>query len=138
MTVRLNPYVNFDGNAREAMAFYQSVLGGELTISTFGEFGMSEDPADQDKVMHSHLVTPDGLDLMCSDAPSHMEVEGHSGFSVSLSGDEEDKLRGYFEGLSEGGTVVMPFGKAPWGAVFGMFTDKFGVDWLVNSGEESA
>ena len=132
MTVRLNPYLNFEDSAREAMTFYQSVLGGELTVSTFGDFHASEDPTEQDKVMHSQLETPDGFVLMAADTPNAMEPRPQSGVSVSLSGDDEAKLRGYWDGLSEGGTVVMPFEKAPWGDTFGMCTDQFGINWLVN------
>jgi PhnB protein len=133
MTVRLNPYLNFRDTTREAMTFYHSLLGGELTVSTFGDFHASEDPAEQDKVMHAQLETPGGLTLMAADTPNSMEYKGQAGVSVSLSGDDEDTLRGYWEGLSAGGTVVMPFGKAPWGDTFGMCVDKFGTSWLVNA-----
>ena len=137
MTVRLNPYLTFRDTAREAMTFYQSVLGGELTISTFADFQASEDPAEQDKVMHSHLETPDGLMLMGADTPNGREYEPQAGFAVSLSGDDEGRLRGYWEQLSEGGTVLMPFEKAPWGDVFGMCVDRFGTSWMVNLATES-
>ena len=138
MTVRLTPYLGFRDNAREAMTFYQSVFGGELTISTFGEFQASEDPAEQDKVMHSQLETPDGLVLMGADTPNAMEYRPQAGISVSLSGDDEPKLRGYWERLSVGGTVMVPFEKAPWGAIFGMCLDRFGTTWLVNVAPEPA
>jgi PhnB protein len=134
MTVALNPYLSFQDNAREAMTFYQSVLGGELTVSTFGESHASDDPAEQDKVMHSQLETPDGLLLMGADTPNAMEFHPQTGVAVSLSGDDEERLRGYWERLSEGGTVVMPFEKAPWGAIFGMCVDRFGTSWMVNAG----
>src|SRR5262245_48683126 len=125
MTLRLNPYLRFRDDARDAMTFYQSVLGGELAISTFGEFGASEDPAGEDKVMHAQLETPDGLVLMASDTPPPMEYSPQAGVSVSLSGDDEAVLRGYWERLSEGGTVFVPFAQAPWGATFGMCVDRF-------------
>src|SRR6185436_10154431 len=105
MTVRLNPYLNFEDSAREAMTFYQSVLGGELTVSTFGEFHASEDPTEQDKVMHAQLETEDGFVLMAADTPNAMEHQPQAGVSVSLSGDGEAKLRGYWDGLSAGATV---------------------------------
>ena len=133
MNVRLNPYLSFRDNAREAMTFYRSVLGGELTISTFGDFHASEDPAEQDKVMHSQLETPDGLVLMGADTPNGMEYRPQAGVSVSLSGDDEPRLRGIWERLSESGTVTMPFEKAPWGDTFGMCVDRFGTSWLVNA-----
>jgi len=134
MAVRLNPYLNFRDDARDAMTFYQSVLGGELTISTFGEFHASEDPAEQDKVMHAQLETPDGLVLMASDTPQAMEFRPQAGVAVSLSGDDEATLRAYWKRLSEDGTVVMPFEQAPWGATFGMCVDRFGTSWMVNAG----
>jgi len=133
MTVRLNPHLSFKDSARDAMTFYQSVLGGELTIATFGEYHASEDPAAQDKVMHAQLETPDGLVLMAADTPAVMEYQPQAGVSVSLSGDDEAKLRGYWEGLSADGTVVMPFEKAPWGDTFGMCVDRFGTNWMINA-----
>jgi PhnB protein len=133
MAVRLNPYLNFRDNAREAMTFYQSVLGGDLTVSTYADFHASADPGEQDKVMHAQLETPDGLVLMAADTPSAMEYRPQAGVSVSLSGDDEARLRGYWERLSEGGTVMMPFDQAPWGATFGMCVDRFGTSWMVNA-----
>ena len=136
MTVRLNPYLGFRDNAREAMTFYQSVFGGELDVSTFADHA-SADPTEQHKIMHSQLETPDGLVLMAADTPAGMEYRPHAGVSVSLSGDDEPRLRGYWERLSEGGTVMMPFEKAPWGATFGMCVDRFGTNWMVNAAAES-
>jgi PhnB protein len=133
MTVRLNPYLGFRDNAREAMTFYKSVFGGELTISTFGDLRASDDPDEQDKVMHSQLEAPDGLVLMGADTPNKMEYRPQAGVSVSLSGDDETRLRGYWERLSERGTVTVPFEKAPWGDTFGMCVDQFGTSWMVNA-----
>ena len=132
MTVRLNPYLSFQDNAREAMEFYRSVFGGELTLSTFGDFQASEDPAEQDKIMHGMLITDDGLTLMGADTPNAMEYKPNAGISISLSGEDEAVLRGYWEALIEGGTVGVPLERAPWGDTFGMCVDKFGIDWLVN------
>ena len=132
MTVRLNPYLSFRDDAREAMAFYHSIFGGELTVSTFGEFQASEDPTEQDKIMHSQLETSDGLVLMGADTPNAMEYRPQAGVSVSLSGDDEDTLQGWWGGLSADGKVNVPLEKAPWGDTFGMLTDKYGIDWLVN------
>jgi PhnB protein len=128
---RLNPYINFNGNARQAMEFYKSVFGGELTASTFGENGMA-DSADADKIMHAQLETGAGYTLMGSDTPSHMEYTKLAGMSISLSGDDGDALRGYWEKLSSAATVTMPLDKQAWGDEFGMCTDQFGVDWMVN------
>ena len=132
MPTRLNPYLNFDGTAREAMAFYKSVFGGEMTMSTFGEGGMPHDPSEKDLIMHSQLETPSGFTLMGADVPSsHEGVESGNG-AISLSGDNDAELRGYWDKLSKGGQVAQPLEKAPWGDSFGMLVDQFGVMWLVN------
>jgi PhnB protein len=128
---RLNPYIGFANNAREAMEFYREVFGGELVVSTFGEAGAAA-PGDEDKIMHAQLETPSGFTLMGSDTPSGMtRSEGGGSISISLSGDDED-LRSYFEKLSQGGTVTMPLEKQMWGDEFGMCVDRFGVAWMVN------
>jgi PhnB protein len=129
----LNPYLGFRDNAREAMSFYQSVFGGDLALSTFGEFHASEDPAEADKIMHGMLTTDKGLVLMGADTPNSMEYTSGSSISISLSGEDEAELRGYWDKLSgNGGTVTVPLEPAPWGDTFGMCSDKFGVAWLVN------
>jgi len=133
MTTRLNPYLNFRDRTRQAMEFYYSVFGGELTMSTFAEMQASEDPAEQDKIMHSQLVTDNGLTLMAADTPNSMDyAPGTNDFAVSLSGEDEGELRGYWDKLSDGGTVLMPLERAAWGDLFGMCTDRFGITWLVN------
>ena len=133
MTARLNPYISFQGQAREAMDFYRSVFGGELTLSTYGESGMADDPAQADKVMHAQLDAGPDLLLMGSDNPPGMPFESGSRISVSLSGDDEATLRGYWDGLvGGGGAVVMPLERAPWGDSFGMCADRFGINWMVN------
>lgn len=132
MPTRLNPYLSFRDDAREAMEFYRSVFGGELTMTTFAEFNASNDPGEQDKVMHAMLVTDAGFTLMGSDTPSKMEYKPGNNYSISLSGDDEPALRGYWDQLSAGATVTMPLDAAPWGDTFGMCIDRFGVSWLVN------
>ncbi|MCW2798878.1 MAG: phnB [Aeromicrobium sp.] len=132
MGASLNPYISFRDNAREAITFYHSVLGGELVISTFGESGMEIDPAAADNIMHSQLVSPSGLTLMAADTPANMDLADGNNIAVSLSGDDEAELRGYWDGLTVGGSITVPLEKAPWGDTFGMFTDKFGISWLVN------
>lgn len=130
MTSRLNPYIQFDGSAREAMEFYQGVFGGELTMSTFAEFGAGG--PDAEKLMHSQLETPGGFTLMAGDTPQGMSFTPGGNVSVSLSGDDGDDLRRYFAELSEGGKVTVPLEKQMWGDEFGQFTDRFGISWLVN------
>ena len=132
MGTKLNPYLGFRDNAREAMEFYHSVFGGDLTLSTFGENQASQDPDEQDHIMHGMLVTDNGLTLMGADTPKSMSYTPGDNYSVSLSGEDEDELRRYWDGLSAGGKVAMPLEKAPWGDVFGMCADKFGVNWLFN------
>ncbi|TQS42620.1 VOC family protein [Cryptosporangium phraense] len=130
MVSRLNPYVHFRGQAREALDFYRSVLGGELNVMTFGQFGGDAEIADQ--VMHGQLETPAGYTLMVSDLPPGMPLNPGDNFTVSISGDDAEELRGYFAKLAEGGTVQTPLEKQMWGDEFGAVTDKFGVPWLVN------
>ena len=132
MSTKLNPYLGFRDTAKQAMEFYQSVFGGELTLSTFADFQASEDPAEQDKIMHAMLVTEGRLTLMAADTPNSMTYTQGDNYSVSLSGPDEDELRRFWDGLSAEGTIAMPLESAPWGATFGMCADQFGVNWLVN------
>ena len=132
MSTKLNPYLSFKDNAREAMQFYKSVFGGTLTISTFKEFNASQDPAEDHLVMHSQLDSDNGLTLMCADTPSYMEYKPGTNGSISLSGENEAELTGYYQKLADGGKISQPLEKAPWGDSFGMLTDKFGVIWMVN------
>ena len=132
MSVQLNPYLRFRDNAREAMEFYRSVFGGELTVNTFKDFNASSDPSEDDLVMHAQLQGEHGVVFMGSDTPQRMEYRPGSNFSMSLSGDDEAVLSAWFQKLAEGGTVTMPLEKAMWGDTFGMCVDRFGVNWLVN------
>ncbi|MFE1771035.1 VOC family protein [Streptomyces sp. NPDC059008] len=135
MPSRLNPYISFDGDARQAMEFYKKVFGGTLAMNTFGEFGGQEAGAAADKIMHSMLETDSGFTLMCADTPPGMEYKPGNNISVSLSGDDVGELRGYWDKLSADGTVAVPLEKQMWGDVFGMCTDRFGITWLVNISE---
>jgi len=137
MATRLNPYISFRDNARQAMQFYKSVFGGELTMSTFGEFG-NDDPSVADKVMHSQLETRSGYTIMASDTPPDRPYNAGDNITVSLSGDDGDELRGYWKKLSKGGTITVPLEKQMWGDEFGSCIDKFGVGWLVNIGQPQA
>lgn len=132
MATSLNPYLSFRDEARQAMEFYQSVFGGELTRSTFSDFGASDDPAEQDKTMHAMLLTPGGMVLMASDTPNGIQQTPGNSYSIALTGEDEAEMRRYWEKLSEGGTVTMPLDRAPWGHAFGMCVDRFGVSWMVN------
>ena len=131
MTSQLNPYVSFDGNAREALEFYQGVFGGELTMNTFGQYGDAEAP-NADKIMHGMVTSPKGYMLMASDLMPGMDHQTGNNHTISLSGDDADELRGYFEKLGQGGTVTVPLEKQVWGDEFGQCVDKFGVPWMVD------
>jgi PhnB protein len=132
MTVQLNPYINFRGNAREAMTFYQEVLGGELRMNTFGDYGAAQDPSEQDQIMHAQIDAPNGMTLMASDIPQRLPFQPGNTSSISLSGDAEPELKGYWDRLSEGAEILEPLTKAQWGDSFGMLKDRFGITWLVN------
>jgi PhnB protein len=137
VTSRLNPYISFAGNARQAMEFYKSVFGGTLTLNTFGEFGMQDSP-EADKIMHGMLETDSGYALMAADTPPGMEYNPGTNISVSLSGDDADELRRHWEKLSAGGTISVPMEKQMWGDEFGACVDQFGIGWMVNISQPQA
>ena len=132
MNSKLNPYINFNGNAKEAMEFYKNALGGQLTMSTFKDGGVPHDPSESEKIMHAMLIADNGITLMASDTPKGWEYSKGTNMSVSLSGDNEAELQGYWDKLSTEAKIDQPLVKAPWGDMFGMFTDKFGIRWMVN------
>lgn len=139
MAAQLSPYLSFRGNAREALEFYQSVLGGELNIMRYDSIpGMMGAGDEGDKVMHGQLEVPDGFTLMAADIPASMADAADSttgGTSVCLFGADIDRLTALWEALAEGATVNMPFSKAPWGDTFGDLSDRFGVRWMVSAGD---
>jgi PhnB protein len=134
MSARLNPYLCFAGEARQAMEFYRDVFGGNLAVNTFGEYGDKSAP-EADKIMHGMLETAAGFTLMGADNPPGMELTTGNNMAVSLSGDDDAELRGYWDKLSDGATVTMPLEKQMWGDVFGMCIDRFGISWMVNIGQ---
>jgi PhnB protein len=115
------------------MEFYQSVFGGELDVSTWGEMPdmPGNSPAMHDKLMHAMLTVSDSITIMGADMPDSPGPKD-SPISVSLSGEDEAELRGWWDKLSVGAEITAPFGQAPWGDIFGMCVDKFGVHWMVN------
>lgn len=138
-TVKLNSYISFKDNAKEAMEFYKSIFGGEVYSDTFASFASDEMPVadeDKDKIMHAYLKGDNGIELMAADTPTGMQYSEGSRVTLTLNGEDEAILRGYWDKLAEGGTVTMPLDKAPWGDIFGMLTDKFGVSWMVDIGPE--
>jgi PhnB protein len=137
MASRLNPYISFSDNARQALEFYKGVFGGTLTLNTFGEYGAADTP-EADKIMHGLLETDGGFTLMGADTPPGVEHNPGTNITVSLSGDDADELRGYWERLSGGGTVLVPLEKQMWGDEFGQCVDQFGIGWMVNIGQQQA
>lgn len=132
----INPHINFNGNAEEAFTFYKSVFGGEFSrVVRMKDIASAEIPVaekDENKIMHIALPIG-GNTLMGNDVPEHLgrvdENENRSKISVSAASKEEaDKL---FNGLSAGGTVEMPMEASFWGTYFGMFRDKYGIEWMV-------
>jgi PhnB protein len=132
MQTKLNPYLNFSGNCQEAMEFYKSVFGGKLVMTNFLDGGMSQSADDEKLIMHAMLEAENGITFMASDGRSSAAPNTEETIQLSLSGDNTDELTAYFEKLSDGGAVRGPLTKAPWGDTFGMLTDKFGLNWMVN------
>lgn len=128
MANKLNPYLTFGGDARSAMNFYKTVFGGELTLKSFKEMHAAQTPDQEDHIMHGQLITADGMTLMGSDDPEGKSYPA----SVALSGEDEAALRTYWDKLVDGATIIAPFETAPWGDIFGMLTDKFGIRWMLN------
>jgi len=133
----INPHINFNGNAEEAFNFYKSVFGGEFSrIVRLKDISSNEYPVaknDEDKIMHIALPIGKNI-LMANDVPESMgpvnENENRSKISISAESREEaDKL---FSGLSAGGDIEVPISDSPWGSYFGMFRDKFGIEWMVD------
>ena len=132
MPTLMNPYLEFPGNARQAMEFYKSVFGGKLNMQTFKEFHASQGPWQDDNIMHAELNADNGITLMGADMVDPSASKQESNISVSLSGEDHAELKGYYEKLSAGGTITMPLEQAPWGDTFGLCTDQYGVKWMVN------
>ena len=131
--IQATPYIGFQGQAEEALTFYQSVFGGELNISRYRDMGMEENP---DWVMHGQLDTDMGWSLMASDNPQG--VTGGSRINVCIWGDDEARMTEFFNALADGGTVEMPLEKQAWGDSFGGLRDRFGIDWGVNIDPEKS
>lgn len=137
----INPYINFDGNCAEAFDFYQSAFGGEFQAKQkFGEVpGMDVPPAQKDRIMHVALPIGGTALLMGSDWSEQFGpmVRGNS-FAVTINTEDRGEAERLFNALSAGGKVSMPMTEAFWGAYFGMFSDKFGINWMVNCEKKKA
>ena len=131
MDATLSPYLNFNGNARDAMTFYQSVFGGVLKVQTFGEAKMAGSKEEEDLVVHATLDSG-AISFMASDIHPSMKMQVGNNVHMSISGDDSRRLTGIFDALAKDGRVDMPLAKQFWGDTFGMLTDRFGVHWMVN------
>lgn len=133
----INPYINFNGNTEEVFGFYKSVFGGEFSrIMRYKDMhAEGELPAGEgEKIMHVALPIGQGSTLMGSDTLEMMGGPATSGsnFSIALNPDSEEQAQQLFNALAAGGQVTMPMDHAPWGAFFGVLTDKYGIEWMVN------
>jgi PhnB protein len=129
---QLNPYISYNGNARQAMEFYQEVLGGKLELGTLADFGAA--PADAPHaglIMHAKLDSPAGYTLNAFDVPEGIPYQPGNNVAIYLGGDDAE-LRDHFEKLSAGGTVTMPLEKQVWGDEAGALVDQFGISWMFN------
>ncbi|MDG7006819.1 MAG: VOC family protein [Nitrososphaerota archaeon] len=131
MESTLNPYLNFGGNAKEAMKFYHLVLGGELNMQTFGEAKLAQTPREKDLIVHATLKSGP-MTIMASDTHPSMKLTVGNNVHLSVSGGDAKKLTSAFEQLAKGGKVDMPLAKQFWGDTYGQATDKFGVHWMIN------
>jgi len=125
------PYLNFDGNTRDAMTFYQKSLGGNLSMQTFGDVDPSASAEMKNRIMHARLDNGPAV-LMASDTmPGHPFKQG-TNVHVNVDCDNVEEIERIFKAMSEGGNVVMPLADQFWGARFGMLVDKFGLNWMFN------
>ena len=131
MDPMITPYLNFNGDAAEAMKFYHSVFGGDLSMQTFKEVKMAKSKEEEGRIVHAALKG-DALSLMASDGPMDKPVKFGDNVHMSLGGDDLEKFTAIFNRLASGGKVDMPLAKQFWGDTFGMCTDKFGIHWMVN------
>lgn len=129
--ISVSPYINFKGQAREAMEFYQKVLGGKLDLLTFNPDGAPKPAGPGDGIMHAHLDA-DGAVIMGTDGmPDYPPTVGDN-WAVTLSGNDRERLTKAFEQLSEGGNVKQTLKQESWGDTFGWVEDKFGINWMIN------
>jgi len=133
----INPYINFNGNAEEAFTFYKSVFGGEfakvMLFKDLSDPGFPISSAEEHKIMHIALPIGKNI-LMGNDIPEFMGQvnENENRSKIAISAETREEAEKLFNGLSEGGNVEMPMEDSPWGSYFGMFRDKFGIEWMVD------
>ena len=133
MAVKSTTHLNFRGNAREALGFYQSVFGGELAAISYKDAGAVRDPAEADQVMWGQVAAPNGFAVMAYDVPKAMSWNpGEIPFFLSVRGDSTEEVSGYWEKLKDGATIVQPLAPAGWSPLYGMLKDRFGVTWVMD------
>ncbi|MFF3307563.1 VOC family protein [Streptomyces sp. NPDC002952] len=133
MSVDTVTHLNFRGDAREALTFYQSVFGGDLALVTYKDAGNVQEPTEADQVMWGQVAAESGFHVMAYDVPSRMPWnQGENAFFVSLRSGTAEEAAAYWEKLSEGGTVLLPLDRAQWAPLYGMLRDRFGVTWVVD------
>ena len=134
-SININPYLTFPGNCKEAMIFYKDASNGELEMLPYSESPMDLPPDHADKILHATLNFGNGV-IMAADAMPGQEVTNGNSIHISIAAPNLDEAKNLFTKLSTGGTIIMPFEKVFWGATFGMFADKFGINWMINSEPE--
>ena len=133
MTIKTTAHLNFRGDARAALKFYQSVFGGEITLLSYRDAKAVQEPAEADQIMWGQVESADGFRVMAYDVPSHMDyAPGTIPMFMSVRGDDADVVNAHWARLVEGGTVVQPIGPAAWSPLYGMVRDKFGVTWVMD------
>ncbi|MFE3881376.1 VOC family protein [Streptomyces lydicus] len=133
MSVNAVTHLNFRGDARAALAFYQSVFGGHLAVVTYKDAGNVQVPADADQVMWGQVAADNGFRVMAYDVPSGQPWDqGENAFFLSLRGETAEEVTAYWEKLTEGATVLQPLSPAQWAPLYGKLKDRFGVTWVVD------
>ena len=134
MSMTTTTHLNFRGNAREALGFYQHVFRGELVVVTFGDAHAAQDASEADQVMWGQVESAEGFRVMAFDVPSARPYDaGVDAVFVSVRGDDADELTAIWSRLTEGASIRQDLGPAPWSALYGMLTDRFGVTWVVDA-----
>jgi PhnB protein len=133
MSITTTTHLNFRGEAREALEFYQSVFGGDLAAVTYKDAGAVQEESEADQVMWGQVLAGNGFHVMAYDVPSRMAHQrGENSFFVSVRGETVEEVTGYWEKLSDGATIVIPMGPAGWAPAYGMLKDRFAVVWVID------
>jgi PhnB protein len=133
MSVTTTTHLNFRGNAREALTFYQSVFGGQTVLLSYADAHNVSDPAEAEQIMWGQVQAPNGFHVMAYDVPGNQSYSpGDKPVFVSVRGTDQDELTTFWKGLSEGATVLQDLGPAGWSPLYGMVKDRFGVTWVLD------